>query len=233
MHIHPPSGGDTLWASGVEMYQRMSPPMQKYLQTLTITADQQDNFIGAEKSGGFELWTEPRGHPLNSGKNFTAKHPVVRTNPVTGLNSIYGVGLHVKKINDVTKAESDYLMQMFLDTVTRNHDLQVRFRWEPKSCAIWDNRSVSPQLWVMTDNRSIMRLLQTLTTNGNDWGYVILLLENSLISTQRRRLPRKLTAMGSRMGQPMESTDISYRLLKRRSHTRGLAHSVYSRRAWK
>ena len=142
MHIHPPSGGDTLWASGVEMYQRMSPPMQKYLQSLTITADQQDNFLGAEKTGGFELWTEPRGHPLNSGRNFVAKHPVVRTNPVTGLNSIYGVGLHVKKINDVTKSESDYLMQMFLDTVTRNHDLQVRFRWEPKSCAIWDNRSV-------------------------------------------------------------------------------------------
>jgi alpha-ketoglutarate-dependent taurine dioxygenase len=77
---------------------------------------------------------------------FYATHPVVRTNPVTGLNSIYGVGLHVKKVNDVTKAESDYLMQMILDNLTRNHDLQVRFRWEPNSCAIWDNRSVRIRL---------------------------------------------------------------------------------------
>jgi alpha-ketoglutarate-dependent taurine dioxygenase len=142
MFVHPPSGGDTLWASGVEVYNRMSEKMQKYLQSLTLTADQQDNFIGAEKKGGFELWTEPRGHPLNVGKNWIVQHPVVRTNPVTGLNSVYGVGLHVNKINDVTKTESDYLKKMLLDTVTQNHDLQVRFRWEPKSCAIWDNRSV-------------------------------------------------------------------------------------------
>lgn len=32
---------------------------------------------------------------------------------------------------------------MFLDTITQNHDLQVRFRREPNSCAIWDNRSVA------------------------------------------------------------------------------------------
>jgi alpha-ketoglutarate-dependent taurine dioxygenase len=142
MHIHPPSGGDTLWGSGVEMYNRMSRPMQKYLQGLTMTADQTNNLISSAKKGGFELWTEPRGHPLNSGTDFTPIHPVVRTNPVTGLNSIYGVGLHVHKFNDVTKAESDYLKQMCLDTLTRNHDMQVRFRWLPKSCAIWDNRSV-------------------------------------------------------------------------------------------
>ena len=48
MHIHPPSGGDTLWASGVEMYERMSTKMQKYLQSLTFTADQTDTFLGAE-----------------------------------------------------------------------------------------------------------------------------------------------------------------------------------------
>lgn len=142
MFIHPPSGGDTLWASGVEVYERLSEKMQKYLQTLTITADQQDNFIGAEKNGGFELWTEARGHPKNSGKNWIVQHPAIRTNPVTGKNSVYGIGLHVNKYNDVTKAESDYLKKMLLDLITNNHDLQVRFRWEPKSCAIWDNRSV-------------------------------------------------------------------------------------------
>jgi alpha-ketoglutarate-dependent taurine dioxygenase len=142
MHIHPPSGGDTLWASGVEIYNRLSTKMQKYLQTLTLTADQQQNFIGASEKNNFELVTEPRGHPLNSGKNWIVQHPVIRTNPVTGLNSVYGIGLHVNKINDVTQAESDYLKKMLLDQITQNHHLQVRFRWAPKSCAIWDNRSV-------------------------------------------------------------------------------------------
>ena len=65
---HPPTGGDTLWASSVEMYDRLSTKVQKYLQTLTITTSSQDKFIRAEQTGGFDLWTEPRGHPLNSGK---------------------------------------------------------------------------------------------------------------------------------------------------------------------
>src|SRR5271170_5735781 len=106
MHIQPPTGGDTLWASGVEMYNRRSRKIQKYLQTLTITSSQQ-TYTSAAKKNGFQLIEENRGHPLNSGTAFTATHPVVRTNPVTGLNSIYAVGLHVKCVNDVTQAESD------------------------------------------------------------------------------------------------------------------------------
>jgi alpha-ketoglutarate-dependent taurine dioxygenase len=77
---HPPTGGiilyklqliilgDTLWASSVEIYERMSEKLQAYLRTLTISTSSQDKFIRAEETGGFELWTEPRGHPMNSGK---------------------------------------------------------------------------------------------------------------------------------------------------------------------
>jgi alpha-ketoglutarate-dependent taurine dioxygenase len=141
MFVHPPTGGDTLWASGTEIYNRLSTKMQKYLQSLTMTSDQQENLVGSAKKGGFQIWQEPRGHPLNSGENFRPVHPMIRTNPVTGLNSVYGIGLHCNHINDVTKAESDYLKKMLLDMLTSNHDLQCRFRWLPKSCAIWDNRS--------------------------------------------------------------------------------------------
>jgi alpha-ketoglutarate-dependent taurine dioxygenase len=143
MHLQPPSGGDTLWASGVEMYNRYSTKMQKFLHTLTITSSQQ-TFTSAAKKGGFQVLDENRGHPLNGGTHFTATHPVVRTNPVTGFNSIYAVGLHVKCINGVTNAESEALIKSFLDCITQNHDLQVRLRWTPKTLAIWDNRSVNP-----------------------------------------------------------------------------------------
>jgi alpha-ketoglutarate-dependent taurine dioxygenase len=145
LHVLPPSGGDTLWASGVEMYERYSTKMQKYLQTLTITSSQQ-TFTSAAKKGGFDVINENRGHPLNSGTHFTATHPVVRTNPVTGLNSIYAIGLHVKCINGLTNSESDSLMESFLNCITNNHDLQVRLRWTPKTVAIWDNRSVTQRI---------------------------------------------------------------------------------------
>jgi hypothetical protein len=53
----------------------------------------------------------------------------VRTNPVTGWKSIFPIGLHVQQINDVTQEESTKLLDWFQDLLLRNHDLQVRFKW--------------------------------------------------------------------------------------------------------
>ena len=141
MHTNPPSGGDTLWASGVEMYKRLSREDQLRFQKLTYTASQPTYKAGAIK-GGFELNTVNRGHPENCGDHFTAVHPVVRTNPVTGWNSVYSVGLHVKKINGVSEAESEAILDQLLNLLVHNHDLQCRFKWTENDVAIWDNRSV-------------------------------------------------------------------------------------------
>jgi alpha-ketoglutarate-dependent taurine dioxygenase len=141
MHTLPPSGGDTLWASGYELFDRFSRPFQKMLSELTVTSSQQ-TFTSAARKGGYDLILENRGTPENHGNHFTATHPVVRTNPVTGRNSIYALGLHAKGIDNVTQAESDILMKMFLDNITQNHDIQVRKKWSKNDVAIWDNRCV-------------------------------------------------------------------------------------------
>ncbi|KXJ87438.1 TfdA family taurine dioxygenase [Microdochium bolleyi] len=138
----PKTGGDTLWASGYEIYDRISAPYQKFLESLTVTF-QQPGFNRAAAEGGFELHPGPRGAPENVGTELKAVHPVVRTNPVTGWKSVFPVGGHVKHINDVTDRESKALLDWFLDLVYRNHELQVRFKWQNKNdIAIWDNRSV-------------------------------------------------------------------------------------------
>ncbi len=85
----------------------------------------------------------PRGAPENVGEELLAVHPVVRTNPVTGWKSIFEVGHHVQKVNDLAEDESRHLLDWFVRLVTENHDLQVRLRWQnPNDVAIWDNRSV-------------------------------------------------------------------------------------------
>jgi len=138
----PKTGGDTLWASGYEIYDRLSAPYQKFLESLTVTF-QQPGFNKAAELGGFELHPGPRGAPENVGTELKAVHPVVRTNPVTGWKSVFPVGGHVKHINDVTERESKALLDWFLDLLYRNHELQVRFKWQNKNdIAIWDNRSV-------------------------------------------------------------------------------------------
>ncbi|KAJ4858246.1 taurine catabolism dioxygenase tauD, tfdA family domain-containing protein [Trichoderma breve] len=138
----PKTGGDTLWASGYEIYDRISEPYQKFLESLTATFEQ-PGFGDIAKRSGFELYDKPRGAPENVGSELKAIHPVVRTNPVTGWKSIFPVGGHVKHINGLTDEESKKLLQWFLDLVHDGHDLQVRFRWQnPNDIAIWDNRSV-------------------------------------------------------------------------------------------
>jgi alpha-ketoglutarate-dependent taurine dioxygenase len=137
----PKTGGDTLWASGYEIYDRISEPYQKFLEGLTATFEQ-PGFIAAAERGGFQIYDQPRGAPENVGKELKAVHPVVRTNPVTGWKSVFPIGGHVARVDGVTELESKALLKWFLRLVVDNHDLQVRFKWKNQNdIAIWDNRS--------------------------------------------------------------------------------------------
>ena len=89
----PSCGGDTLWASGYEIYDRFSSTYQKFFEGLTATFIG-DGFIKAANNDpeNVKIYEKPRGSPKNIGKELTAVHPVVRTNPVTGWKSIYSIG---------------------------------------------------------------------------------------------------------------------------------------------
>ncbi|KAK4225999.1 hypothetical protein QBC38DRAFT_529618 [Podospora fimiseda] len=140
IHTLPPTGGDTLWASGYEIYDRLSPPIRELLKGLTATHDAKF-FLDEAKNLGNPLRECERGSPLNKGAELTAVHPVIRTNPATGWNSVYVNKGFTKRINGVTKDESDVLLNYLFNLVTQNHDAQVRFRWKKNDLAIWDNRS--------------------------------------------------------------------------------------------
>jgi len=42
---------------------------------------------------------------------------------------------------EVTKDESDAILDYLFRHISQNHDLQVRFKWNKNDIAIWDNRS--------------------------------------------------------------------------------------------
>jgi len=46
-----------------------------------------------------------------------------------------------KGIVELTKDESDNLLEYLFRHISQNHDLQVRFKWNKNGIAIWDNRS--------------------------------------------------------------------------------------------
>lgn len=122
----------------ISSYDRLSPPYQAFLESLTATCAQ-PVFESATKAGGYEI-TSPRGSPLNFGMNFAPVHPVIRTHPVTGWKSLFaGVGLHVSRINDVYAYEDQMIRDYVLRLITRNHDCIARMHWTKQACAIWSN----------------------------------------------------------------------------------------------
>lgn len=121
-----------MWASGYEVYDRLSEPYQRFFESLTATAGQQKLNIAANARGQ-TVYQGPRGSPANIGGDMTAVHPVIRTHPVTGWKSLFAVGMNVEKINGVTAKESEQLLDKIMHLILENHDLQVRFRWENPS----------------------------------------------------------------------------------------------------
>ncbi|VVT49512.1 uncharacterized protein SAPINGB_P002306 [Magnusiomyces paraingens] len=135
----PPTGGDTLWANGYALYEKLSPSLRSYFDTLTGTYSQPRFKENAREE--YNLYSEQRGAPENIGDDLKAIQPIVRTNPVTGWKTLFAVGHHFTKVNEVTPLESQALKQFIWDILAQSHDIQVRHKWDKYDIAIWDNRS--------------------------------------------------------------------------------------------
>ncbi|KAI0343710.1 taurine catabolism dioxygenase [Trametopsis cervina] len=139
MHTLPRVGGDTLWASGYEAYDRLSPAVKRFLEGLT--AEHDGNFFHATaKQLGVPIQTE-RGNPANSGEDLRAVHPVIRTHPVTGWKTLFVNRSFTKRIVELYPEESDDILEFLFRHISENHDLQVRYKWGVNDVAIWDNRA--------------------------------------------------------------------------------------------
>lgn len=136
----PSTGGDTFWANGYALYEKLSPSFRAYLETLTGTYTQpRFNELSGELN--IKLWTEVRGATENVGEELIAVHPLIRTNPVTGWKSVFALGQHFSKVNEVNSIESTLIKQHIWNTLVQSHDIQIRHKWDTFDIAIWDNRS--------------------------------------------------------------------------------------------
>lgn len=130
-------GGDTLWASATKAYDTLSPAMQAFLTTLTATHDN-ESFIQAliTKTGDpeHELVAKLRTHypPVT--------HPLVRTHPDTGKRALLYAHRFLRRINELSDAESQAIIG-FLGDHVKEPSLHCRWRWTTGDLAIWDERS--------------------------------------------------------------------------------------------
>ncbi len=130
----PPRGGDTLFANMYLAYETLSDGLRRVLDGLTavnssakadVTKTREDRIKDSAK-------TDAR-------QEYNAEHPVVRTHPETGRKALYVNGGHTVRFKDMSEAESAPLLNYLFGHMTRP-EFTCRFRWEPGSIALWDNR---------------------------------------------------------------------------------------------
>lgn len=133
--IVPERGGDTLWSSMTAAYEGLSTPMQQLLEGLHAVHDFKHGFKEslAEPGGAERLADAVASNP-------PVTHPVIRTHPESGKKVIFVNSLFTTHIVELPPAESEALLNFLYQHVT-TAEYTCRFRWEPNSIAIWDNRS--------------------------------------------------------------------------------------------
>jgi taurine dioxygenase len=137
----PPVGGDTMWANMAKAYADLPDHIKETIAPLKARHSIEASF-GARMSDDQRAALKARFPD--------AEHPVVRTHPETGEAVLYVCGFTTHFTNFHTAANvrygQDYApgganLLSYLIGRAAIPEYQVRWRWQPGSMAIWDNRS--------------------------------------------------------------------------------------------
>ena len=132
----PAYGGDTLWANMYAVYEALSPAIQRALEGLVAENDYMKISYTT-----FDDYPDPEAELRKLRDRYpVARHPVVRTHPVTKRKVLYVTRNYTIAIDGLTPRESEVLLPYLFDIV-RDPAYQCRFHWEPGSVAFWDNRA--------------------------------------------------------------------------------------------
>jgi taurine dioxygenase len=154
----PPQGGDTLFANQYLAYETLSDGMKRLLAPLkgissSAKADASRTREDRIKSDGTN----------GARKVMVAHHPAVRTHPETGRKALYLNVAHTIGFEGLTEEESAPILGYLFRHQTRP-EFTCRFRWEPGSLAIWDNRCA--QHYAVNDYHGYRRIMHRITLVG-------------------------------------------------------------------
>lgn len=135
--VIPASGGDTVWASMTTAYEALPADFKAYLETLSAMHTWEvtgwTEYLLRQDATGEQLQAARAKYP-------PVTHPVVRVHPVTGKKILYVNPTFTTHIHGLPRTQSDALLAQLFGLITAP-EVQARFRWQPHSLAVWDNRS--------------------------------------------------------------------------------------------
>ena len=136
----PPHGGDTHFADGVRAWRALDPGLKnevRHLKTLhsarrSYSREAYDKFGGAKRS----MTILPADDAWD-----TQEHPLVRTHPETGAETLWINPVYTIAIVGMNETEGSELLKLLI-THSHQEDFVYQHKWSPNMLCMWDNRSV-------------------------------------------------------------------------------------------
>ena len=127
----PSTGGDTQFANMAAAYDALSDAVKQRLRGLHAIHVYQSSHSNRQLMA---LSSEAKERVPNA-----VIHPIVRTHPETGRESIYINPIRIEGILGVDHKEALPLLDELLEHATAPR-FQYRHKWEPGDLVMWDNR---------------------------------------------------------------------------------------------
>lgn len=157
----PQAGGDTIWASTRAAYASLSQPVRDFLAPMIASHDFARSY-SQERFARMDLGMERFDWARRD--NPPTTHPVVRTHPETGLNSLFVNPAFTTRIMGLSDAESRKLLELIFEQIQQPQFL-VRRQWKRKTVAFWDNRVT--QHYTVGDYSADERVMYRVTILGD------------------------------------------------------------------
>jgi taurine dioxygenase len=135
----PRCGGDTIFASLSAAYDGLSADMQRYVEDKEAVHDFMRLHSSPRKARSWR-GENAAGMAKTRDANPPVAHPLVRVHPVTQRKHLYLSEVFTTHILGLSALESARLLE-FLVRHAAKPEFQCRFRWQPDSVAMWDNRA--------------------------------------------------------------------------------------------
>lgn len=145
----PPYGGDTMFANGALAWRMLGDTMRAMIAGLRVRFSMRDVLASAQVNA--EQRDSPIGRLAATGslaelpeslrrKVAGSAHPLVRTHPRSGEQSLYLDPSYAIGFEGMSDAEGLPLLKTLCDHLTQPA-FTCRLRWEPDMLVLWDNRA--------------------------------------------------------------------------------------------